>query len=176
MDNIQKVNNILTKNCINRLKNLIKNLDFLIAHDEQINSNNFFTADTVFQGLSRVTTSSKNINNNNNLLYTSLNEFGFIIAELVCKKINLNIKKIDRFMWNFYKPGEQGTFHTDAKNNNFYTILYSLNTSDGYVKIQDEIVYDIEDEAKIFKSNLPHMGVGPTKDNYRLNLNIVLET
>ena len=79
-------------------------------------------------------------------------------------------------MWNLYKPGEEGIFHTDSLKNNFYTILYSLNTSDGFLIVGDQKIYDKQDEAKIFKSNILHKGVGPTKDKYRLNLNVVIET
>ena len=79
-------------------------------------------------------------------------------------------------MWNLYKQGEMGTFHDDEKKDNFISIVYCLNNSDGYLEVEDQKVYDIENDARIFKSNLTHRGVGPTNDLYRLNLNILLET
>ena len=169
--------NILPKNCIDHIKSLINNLDFINAGDI-VNSkiNNIFTPNYIFQGMSRVTTDNININENNKLLYTRLNDFGFIITSIVCEKEKIKIKNIDRFMWNLYKPNEEGTFHVDMVDSSFYTILYSFNDSDGYVQIGDKKIYDVENEAKIFKSNIKHKGVGPTKSNYRLNLNIVLQT
>jgi len=133
------------------------------------------TPNYVFAGLSRVTSINDNLSNNNKLLYTRLNDFGFMITELVCKKANINIKHIKRFMWNLYKKGEEGTKHTDEEDDSYYTILYSLNTSDGYLEVGDKKIYDVENEAKIFKSNLLHRGVGPKNSNYRLNLNIVIQ-
>ena len=78
-------------------------------------------------------------------------------------------------MWNIYRAGEEGIFHNDGEEEGLYTILYSLNSSDGYLQINDAKFYDVEDEAKVFPSKLLHKGVGPEKDRLRINLNIVLE-
>jgi|DEB0MinimDraft_10_1074344.scaffolds.fasta_scaffold27975_4 hypothetical protein len=165
--------NILTPNIIQHLKNLLKDLDFFIGKDMDETAEKIFNKDFKFQGMLRITTDQNNVTDKN--LYNRLNDIAFIVTEIVCKKSNINLKRIQRFMWNFYKQGEEGTFHKDNPDENFYTIVYSLNTSDGYLEINNQKIYDIEDEAKIFKSNIFHKGVGPTKDNFRLNLNIILE-
>mgnify|MGYP003116691489 FL=1 len=164
--------NVLPNNCVKVLKNILCDLDFKIAQDSKCV--NIFESQN-FQGFSRNTLDSKNVNESNKLTYTRLNDYAFIIAEIVCKKLNFKIKNINRIMWNLYKRGEEGLFHTDATENNFITILYSLNTSDGYIMIDEKKVNDVENEAKIFKSIVKHKGVGPTKDLFRLNLNIVLD-
>jgi len=174
-ETVKIVNNILTKKYINHIKYLIKDLDFKIANDSDGDCFKVFNDDNIIQGMSRVTTDIQNIHKLNKMLYIRLNDIGMLITELICKKINLEYKKIDRFMWNFYKSGEKGKQHIDNKNENFYSIIYSLNTSDGYLEVGDKKIYDIEDEAKIFKSNIFHKGIGPIKDKFRLNLNIVLE-
>tara|TARA_R110000803_G_C11973083_1_gene319911 strand:+ start:621 stop:1118 length:498 start_codon:yes stop_codon:yes gene_type:complete len=165
---MEKVNNILTPKTILHLTNLLKELDWFLAVDDKTNS---IISELKWQGLSRDT-----LNEPKNNLHERLNDFGLIITENVCQKINLKYSNLNRFMWNLYKPGEEGIFHTDSLKNNFYTILYSLNTSDGFLIVGDQKIHDKQDEAKIFKSNILHKGVGPTKDKYRLNLNVVIET
>ena len=122
-----------------------------------------------FEGMSKCTTPPTDENEN------KLNIYAFLITELICKKINLKYKKIKRFMWNYYTKDQKCNFHTDEKNDNFITIIYSFNTCDGYLQVKDDIIKDIKDEAKVFKSNLSHAGFGPTTKTYRINLNIILE-
>lgn len=173
MNEVKIIDNILTKNCVNHIKNLLTHLDFKIAND--FNNLDVFKENNMLQGMSRNTLDRQNIHEFNHLLYTRLNDVGIIITELVCKRLKIKYKTIDRFMWNFYKQGEKGKEHTDMEGDEFYSIVYSLNTSDGYIKIGDKKIYDIEDQAKIFKSNIPHQGFGPTKDKFRLNLNILIQ-
>lgn len=174
MNQVKIIDNILTKNLVNHTKYLLKDLDFILAYDHE--RLNVFEEDNMLQGLSRNTLDRRNIHEFNQKLYTRLNDIGLVITELVCKRTNIKYKKIDRFMWNFYKSGEKGKKHKDTEKDNFYSIIYSFNNSDGYLEIGNKKIYDVEDEAKVFKSNIIHQGVGPTKTNYRLNLNIVLET
>jgi hypothetical protein len=171
MNQIQKVNGILTPRTIYRLQALLAKLDWFLAGDTITDQEDKFNLNLKFLGLSRDT-----LNNPDRELCHRLNDFGLIITESVCEKINLKYNNIDRFMWNLYKPGEEGQMHTDSLNDNFFTILYSLNTSDGYLIVGDEKIHDKQDEAKVFKSNILHKGVGPTEDKYRLNLNIVVST
>ena len=165
----KKVNNILTENIINEIKNELKYLQFEIGHTTKENQNKIFTDQMQFEGMSKCTIPPTNEVEN------KLNMFGFIITELVCKKINLKYKNIKRFMWNFYTKGQKCNFHTDEIGDNFITIIYSFNTCNGYLSVENDIIEDIKDEAKIFKSNLSHAGYGPTTETYRINLNIILE-
>ena len=165
------VKDILPPDAVRYLIDIVKRLNFRIANDSDEYFNDLFNKDLPFQGMSRVT-------NEPPIGETEirLNDFGFIIAQIVCKHANLKILRIHRLMWNFYKKGEYGNFHIDEKKDNFYTILYSLNTNDGYLELDKEKIFDVADEAKIFPSKILHRGVGPTKDNFRLNVNIVVET
>ena len=183
MDSVKIVENVLTKKIVDHIKLLVKNLDFIIASDVHLLGINrsglgVFEGDHILQGMSRNTLDNRNINDNNRVLYTRLNDMGIIITELVCKRLDIKYKRIDRLMWNFYKPGEKGIEHIDVmkEGGDFISILYSLNTSDGYIKIKNKKIYDVEDEAKVFNSRVPHQGMGPKKTNHRLNLNIVVET
>ena len=86
-----------------------------------------------------------------------------------------------RITWNFYKKSDTGTiFHIDTNNvhsdvDKYWSILFSLNNSDGYLQINKYKIKDVENEAKIFKSNLLHKGVAPVKNDFRLNLNLVVK-
>ena len=167
MINIQK--DILTPKIIRYTKDILKDLKWILAIDNQDYKKIMFDNQTKFQGLSRQTSDSTDPTEQR------LNDIGFIITELVCKKAEIKPKKIHRFMWNLYKQGEEGTLHKDQKNDNYKSIVYCLNNSDGYLEVEGQKVYDIENDARIFNSNLSHKGVGPTNDTYRLNLNILLE-
>jgi hypothetical protein len=168
------VKDILPSNCIKQIKLLLTELDFILAREDTY-QHMFFDPNYVFAGFSRVTTDTDHMSPSNKLLYTRLNDYGFMITELICKKANIDLKKIKRFMWNLYRKGDEGTKHTDEEDDSYFTILFSLNTSDGYLEVDNEKIYDVENEAKIFKSNLLHRGVGPINTNYRLNLNIVIQ-
>jgi hypothetical protein len=167
---IKTCKGILTPRLISSIKELLTDLPFKIAVDNKEHVGKMLDTNIKLQGLSRVSnhppigpTESR------------LNDFGFFITEKICEKVNLNYSKIRRFMWNIYRAGEEGIFHNDGEEEGLYTILYSLNSSDGYLQINDAKFYDVEDEAKVFPSKLLHKGVGPEKDRLRINLNIVLE-
>jgi len=167
---IKTCKGILTPRLIDTVKKLLTDLPFKIAIDNKDSVGKNLNTDIQLQGLSRVSnhppigpTESR------------LNDFGFFITEKICEKTNFDYSNIRRFMWNIYRRGEEGSFHNDGEEDGLYTILYSLNSSDGYLQINDAKFYDVEDEAKVFPSKLLHKGVGPEKDKLRINLNIVLE-
>ena len=102
----------------------------------------------------------------------ALNMFAFIITSKISDQLSLNFNKLQRVNYNFYHPLSKGKPHIDYDNNKFYTILYNLNTNDGYTKIEDDKYKSNESEALVFNSNKIHFGCGPTK-GLRYNLNIV---
>jgi hypothetical protein len=108
-----------------------------------------------------------------------LNSYALVITELICRRLNINFRNIKRFYWNYYRPDEKSEYHEDlqdSQNENLVSILYALNTTDGYVEFEKGGKYpDVSGQAKIFRSTQRHRGVGPVKDNVRFNLNIVLE-
>jgi len=102
----------------------------------------------------------------------TLNMFAFIIANKISDELLITFNKLHRVNYNFYHPLSNGKPHIDYDNNKFYTILYNLNTNNGYTKIEDEKYESNESEALVFNSNKIHFGCGPTK-GLRYNLNIV---
>ena len=102
----------------------------------------------------------------------TLNMFAFIIANKVCDELSLTFDKLKRVNYNYYHPLSVGKPHIDYSDNKFYSVLYNLNTNDGYTKIEDDKYESNESEALVFKSNKMHFGCGPTK-GLRYNLNIV---
>ena len=166
MPQIKTCTGILTPALIQQTKVLLKDLKFNIAYDKDIS---YLNDNTKLQGLSRITTIEP-IDN----LDEKLNIFGLFITEKVCEKAQIKYKTIKRFLWNIYRQNEEGQFHQDADENHV-SIVYSFNKTDGYLQINDAKFYDVEDEAKIFSSNLQHKGVCPTKELLRINLNILLE-
>jgi hypothetical protein len=104
---------------------------------------------------------------------THLNEAAYFILSKI--GIHLGIKKYIpyRYTWNYYNRSSTGTPHTDYEYDNFISVLYNLNTNDGGTIINDKMYNSVAGRAVIFKSNVLHHGVGPTKSAQRYNLNIV---
>jgi len=97
-----------------------------------------------------------------------------IITNTVLEKMNLK-GKIFRFMWNMYNQNQSSYIHKDHHLDTYVSILYNLHTTDGGTEIDGKFYPDQESEAKVFKSNIDHKGIGPKKNNIRFNLNIVVE-
>ena len=104
--------------------------------------------------------------------HQTLNMFAFIIANKVCDELSITFNKLHRVNYNFYHPLSFGKEHIDYEDNRFYTILYNLNTNDGYTSIENKKFKSNESEALLFNSNKMHYGSGPT-EGLRYNLNIV---
>lgn len=120
---------------------------------------------------------------NDNIEHTPheiLNVYANMILDIVQKKSLMRFKGIRRCYWNWYNPSSKGMFyHKDELKDNKYSIIYNLHTNDGGTKfkINDEERFEksVESEALIFPSKIDHMGVAPTKDLHRFNLNIIVE-
>ena len=104
--------------------------------------------------------------------HQTLNMFAFIIANKICDELSITFNKLHRVNYNFYHPLSFGKEHIDYEDNRFYTILYNLNTNDGYTSIENKKFKSNESEALLFNSNKMHYGSGPT-EGLRYNLNIV---
>jgi hypothetical protein len=113
--------------------------------------------------------------NNKPTLNTPLNIYAKIILDSVLEKAKLNVRSVKRFYWNLYFPGHESALHTDENTDDFLTIIYNLHTTDGGTLVDNVFYKDKIGQAKLFNSNLVHKGIGPKKDNYRFNLNIVLK-
>ena len=168
MQTFSIVKDILPPDAVSYLIDILKKTHFRIANDNDEYFNNLFKKDMPFQGMSR-------ISNEPPIGETEvrLNDFGFIIAQIVCKQAELKILKIHRLMWNFYKRGEHGNFHQDETGSNFYTILYSLNTNDGYTEFEDgSIMKSVANQMCIFDGSIKHRSVTQTDTKVRLNINL----
>ena len=107
-------------------------------------------------------------------LNTPLNLFANLIYQMTLKKLEIN-GVLFRFYWNLYTPGDTTNLHTDMDNNNFYSIIYNLHTTDGFTLIDGQKYEDLESHVKVFNSNLLHKGSAPKNSKFRMNLNIVFK-
>ena len=101
-----------------------------------------------------------------------MNLFANLIYETALQRLEIS-GELHRFFWNLYVPGDISQLHLDINQDNYYSIIYNLQTTDGGTVINGHKYADKESQIKIFKSNIPHKGLGPIKFNFRMNLNIV---
>jgi hypothetical protein len=83
-----------------------------------------------------------------------------------------------RFLWNYYNRSSTGVKHKDIGDNiegNYCSIVYYLNTCDGYTKVEDEYYNSTSGKCVIFNSKLNHYGRGPIEDSKRFVLNIIFK-
>jgi hypothetical protein len=154
------------------INNLIKSNYWYIASDKE-NGNN---VENIFNNKIHSGFSLKSFPcEQNEYQKINLNIYGFIIVDIVCSKLNIKNYNINRLLWNYYLKGNQGEKHTDFDRNDFISILYNLHTTDGGIEIEDIFYKDIMAEAKVFKSNLIHQGIGPNEDVARFNLNAIVQ-
>jgi len=67
--------------------------------------------------------------------------------------------------------------HTDYSYEKHTTLVYSLNTNNGYTEFEDgTTIPSIENQLLIFDGNIPHRSVGQTDEKFRINFNINLKT
>ena len=78
----------------------------------------------------------------------------------------------NRTLWNYYSRSSNGTFHTDFRDNNYYSILYNIMDNDGGTIIGDKFYKSKSGSAIIFKSNVLHKGVGPKVYQNRFAVNL----
>jgi len=99
---------------------------------------------------------------------------------------NIKFKKIYRIKANLntnisnYKKGDHNLIHQDVKNNNFKSLLYYVNDTDGdtfFFKNKKVIkkVKPKKNRAVFFNSNIEHAGSNPIKSPYRMVINFILE-
>lgn len=114
-------------------------------------------------------------NRTNDLEYSFLNVSAHHIFRSVLNKSQFNFYNIDlkRYLWNYYNRSSDGVYHTDSQLDNAYSIVYYLHDSDGGTIIGNDTYSSISNDAIIFKSNIPHKGVGPKLSKNRFLLNIM---
>lgn len=112
--------------------------------------------------------------------YESLNTLAQFIFESVMAKSKYVYHDIEliRILWNYYNRASTGIYHVDKDfidGKKYFSVVYHLNTCDGGTIIEkNPMIPSVSGNAMIFPSNLPHRGVGPTKEPTRYVLNILL--
>jgi len=90
------------------------------------------------------------------------------------------IEKV-RFLWNYYHGNSIGVEHQDDTRDNYYSIVYYLNTVENagtWIKKEDgETVFapSLAGSAVLFPSKLIHYGTAAKKNSVRLCLNILFK-
>lgn len=105
---------------------------------------------------------------------TILNVYGQIIFNIIIDKLKIKAK-LDRLFWNMYLKQSETNIHTDDIHSDYFSVVYNLHTTDGGIEIDNKFYPDLESQAKIFKSNILHRGIGPKQNNVRFNLNIIFK-
>lgn len=103
-----------------------------------------------------------------------LNTCAYLISENVKNRLNINLN-VSRFFWNMYYPGHKTLSHIDDQSDQAISFIYNLSTTDGGTIINNKFYADVAGQAKVFKSNIYHSGVGPKQDSCRFNLNVVFK-
>ncbi len=112
--------------------------------------------------------------------YESLNTLAQYIFESVMARSKYEYHDIEliRILWNYYNRSSTGIYHVDkdfTAERKYFSVVYHLNTCDGGTIIDhSDLIPSVSGNAMIFESNVPHRGVGPTKDPYRFVLNFLM--
>ena len=103
-----------------------------------------------------------------------------VSADFIFNKVKsiLELTNVEpcRVLWNYYNRSSTGVYHVDNSEDNYYSLLYNLHSSDGGTIINDSFYQSKEGTALLFKSSTLHKGVGPTKNNQRFAVNIIFKT
>jgi hypothetical protein len=95
-----------------------------------------------------------------------------IIVNQLSKQLKFEYKKITRIMYNYYCREQCATEHQDGTDDNEFSLVYNITTTDGGTIIQGEKYPDKGGQAKIFKSKWWHSSWPCDKDKGRVSLNI----
>jgi hypothetical protein len=165
---VKLLNNILPKTVNHIIINELTNHHWFIAWDKFKNrSEKIFSNKN--SGFSLITMNEGKIEIN-----SILNVYGQIIFNIIAEKLKIKAE-LNRIFWNMYLKESEGEFHTDMNGSDFFSVVYNLHTTDGGTEIDGKFYLDVESQAKIFKSNSLHRGIGPKQSNVRFNLNLIFK-
>ena len=114
------------------------------------------------------------VESQNNSTHDFLNTCALIITEKIKEQFKIS-QGATRFFWNMYYPNHKSLGHIDDPKDDSVSIVYNLNTTNGGTMIDNKFYQDKAGEAKVFRSNLQHQGIGDTSNTCRFNLNVLLE-
>ena len=110
----------------------------------------------------------------NNSSHDFLNTCAIVITEKIKQELKIQ-GGATRFFWNMYYPNHKSLGHIDDPKDDSVSIVYNLNTTKGGTMINNIFYEDKAGEAKVFRSNIKHQGIGDTSNTCRFNLNVLLE-
>jgi hypothetical protein len=165
---VKILNNIIPKTINNNIINELVTHQWYIACDKTKDMRKKIFSE-INNGFSFVTLENGIIKIN-----TILNVYGQIIFNIIIDKLKIKAR-LDRLFWNMYLKQSETEIHTDSLDPEYFSLVYNLHTTDGGIEIDNKFYPDLESQAKIFKSNILHRGIGPKQDNVRFNLNIMFK-
>lgn len=88
--------------------------------------------------------------------------------------------ELHRHLWNYYNGNSKGVEHTDKDLDDFYSIVYYVNTTEGGTFIIDDegnkfFSPSVAGNCVIFPSKLLHWGTGAPINGHRFALNILFK-
>lgn len=105
------------------------------------------------------------------------------LIKLLNEKLNLNVKLVHRIKTNFlpvqsYTDADlEKSWHTDTKFDNYYTLIYFVDDSDGDTVFKTEegikTFKPTAGDAILFRSNIEHRATPPTGNNIRRVVNYI---
>lgn len=175
------IKNILPKSLKEEIYNILMGRympwfwnDTATAHENDINSN-----EETFQFIHLFYSENNVISDKYNLVVPILwffeKETNIKIKNIIRIKANLN------FRYLMTDKDKLDAIHKDYLNENFLSIIYYVNDSDGDTLIYDEkgnVAQTITPQANslvYFKSNTAHAGIFPVKNKKRIVINLVVE-
>jgi hypothetical protein len=165
---VRILNNIIPKTINNNIINELVTHQWYIACDN--------TKDMRKKIFSKINNGFSLLTLENGILKmnTILNVYGQLIFNIIIEKLKIKAR-LDRLYWNMYLKESETEIHTDKQDLEYFSVLYNLHTTDGGIEIDNKFYPDLESQAKVFKSNILHRGIGPKQDNVRFNLNITFQ-
>ena len=148
------------------VKNVSQDLElYPVTYTNSSNLNGFEYPTTFFGNTLLV---DDNLTGNNNWWFISY--FNQCIYNDICKKYNIN--HCVRILLNGQVPTLNGTFHRDADNKEYLSVIYMGHGTSGDTVFETEKVSFKEGRLVIFNANTLHRGDAPT-EGYRVSLGAV---
>lgn len=172
---VELFNNVLNEKNNKKLIDELVKIEWFIGTDGDTNSKLKKLKENKLGGFAIITSE-------NNILFNKFFKINTLVKSIVehivkIKKFDITKIFIKRILCNLYLKNHIYTKnHVDDSEENFFSLIYNPMNTDGGTIINNIKYTDKKFQAKLFKSNILHRGLGPVNDNYRFNVNIVFKT